>query len=230
VPTFGSLFAGIGGFDLGLERAGWTPIWQVENDPFCNKVLKKHWPEVKRYGDIKEVNWDKVERPDLICGGFPCQVVSSAARGRNTGEWMWPWFASAISNLQPRYALVENVPGLLRSKVWDVLGDLSGMGYVAEWATIPASAVGAPHRRTRVWLVAYPYGDGEPTGSFYAKAPELPDSDIYRWSWSSVPGCIRVDDGVPRRVDRLRSLGNAVVPQVAEWIGRRLMEVHEENQ
>lgn len=212
--------------DLGLERAGMECRWQVENEPYCVKVLEKHWPEVKRYGDIKEIEWGEVERVDLICGGFPCPVVSQAARGRNNGEWLWPEFARTIGHLQPNYVLVENVPGLLRGRIEEVVGDLASLGYVSEWATIPASAFGAPHRRARVWLVAYPNRHGEPTGTFYAETPFVPP-DAGRtgdhW-WNPDPWTLGMDDGVPNRVDRLRALGNAVVPQVAEWIGRRILE------
>jgi DNA (cytosine-5)-methyltransferase 1 len=224
--TFGSLFAGIGGIDLGLERAGMRCLWQVENDHYCTQVLEKHWPEVQRYGDIRTIDWSEVETPDLIAGGFPCPVVSSAARGRNNGEWLWPEFARAIGHLQPRYVLMENVAGLLRSRIGEVVGDLASLGYVAEWATIPASALGAPHQRARVWLVAYPHSDGEPNDAFYAETSELPDADFYRWIWTRPPKGVRVVDGLPNRMDRLRALGNAVVPQMATWIGKRLMEYH----
>lgn len=223
----GSLFSGIGGLDLGLERAGMEVIWQVEQDPFCNKVLERHWPEVKRYGDIKEVDWSGVEKPDLICGGFPCQPFSQAARGRNPQKSLWGEFARALAYLQPSYAIVENVPAILRWErgIREVLGDLASMGYVSEWATLPAAAFGAPHKRARLWLVAYPYGDSEPDSPFYAEAPELPQSDFYKWLWSDPSLIVRMDDGIPSRVDRLRALGNAVVPQCAEWIGRRILEL-----
>jgi DNA (cytosine-5)-methyltransferase 1 len=156
--TVGSLFSGIGGFDLGLERAGMTVVWQVENEPYCNKVLAKHWPHVTRYGDIKEIDWSEVERPDLICGGFPCQPVSLAGKrlAQEDERWLWPEVDRCIRALRPRYALLENVPGLLSAGMSDVLGDLAACGYDAEWDCIPAAAVGAPHLRYRVWIVAYP--------------------------------------------------------------------------
>src|SRR4051812_1350475 len=114
-PTFGSLFAGIGGIDLGLERAGWRGRWQVEYEPFCQRVLAKHWPDVTRYGDIHVVDWSRVEPVDLIAGGFPCQPWSSAGsrRGLDDDRWLWPEFERAVRHLRPRYVLVENVPGLL---------------------------------------------------------------------------------------------------------------------
>jgi DNA (cytosine-5)-methyltransferase 1 len=219
----GSLFSGIGGLDRGLELAGMEVIWQVENDPYCNRVLEKHWPEVQRYGDIKEIDWAGVERPDLVCGGFPCPIVSSAARGRNNGEWLWPEFARAVGDLQPDYALVENVEGLLRNRLWEILGDLASLGYVSEWATLPASAFGAPHKRTRVWLVAHANSKGQSRRAFDAKMAVLPKPDLAYWARSNPAEYLRVDDGAPHRVDRLRALGNAVVPQVAEWIGRQIL-------
>lgn len=221
---FGSLFAGIGGLDLGLERAGMECIWQVENDPYCVRVLEKHWPNVRRYGDIKEIDWSGVERPDLICGGFPCQPFSSAARGRNVADSLWSYFAQSVGNLLPRYVIMENVPGIVRRELSTVVGDLTSMGYVSSWACLPASAFGAPHRRARLWLVAHTHCESEPTFKINAKAPELPESDFYRWTWSFVPKGLRVAHGIPSRVDRLRCLGNAVVPQVAEWIGGRILE------
>ncbi len=158
MPTFGSLFAGIGGFDLGLERAGWTCRWQVELAPFCRRVLAKHWPTVARSGDIRSFPLADTERVDLICGGFPCQPVSVAGQRRRQADerWLWPEFGRVICALRPRLVLVENVPGLLHGGVGDVLGDLAASGYDAEWDCLPASALGAPHQRDRVWLVAYP--------------------------------------------------------------------------
>jgi DNA (cytosine-5)-methyltransferase 1 len=160
VPTFGSLFAGIGGIDLGLERAGWNCRFQVEWDPFCQRVLAKHWPDVPRFGDITTVDWSGVERVDLLAGGFPCQPFSVAGRKKGLADdrWLWPEFAAAIRVLQPHFVLVENVPGLLAGHggMGNVLGDLADLGYDAEWCVISAADVGAPHLRRRVWIVAYP--------------------------------------------------------------------------
>jgi len=163
--THGSLFSGIGGFDLGFERAGIKTLWQVENDPYAVKVLERHWPNVKRYGDIKAIKWEAVEVPDIISGGFPCQPVSVAGkrRGQDDERWLWPEFARCLRILRPRYVVVENVPGLLALGFGDVLGDLAALGYDAEWDSIPAAAFGAPHLRYRVWIVAYAasmFGDG----------------------------------------------------------------------
>jgi DNA (cytosine-5)-methyltransferase 1 len=164
MPTFGSLFAGIGGIDLGLERAGWECRWQVEWDEFCQHVLAHHWPDVPRYGDISAVDWAGVEPVDLIAGGFPCQPFSLAGqrRGKDDVRWLWPEFATAVRLLRPRHVLVENVPGLLAGHggMGDVLGDLARLGYDAEWDSVPAAAVGAPHLRYRVWIVAHAHDVG----------------------------------------------------------------------
>jgi DNA (cytosine-5)-methyltransferase 1 len=157
--TFGSLFAGIGGLDLGLERAGMTCRWQVEIDPFCVKVLEKHWPGVKRYGDIRELTGDELEPVDLICGGFPCQDLSQAGKRvgiEGTRSGLWFEYARLVRRLRPRWVLIENVSGLL---VYDamrrVIGELAGCGYVGCWRCLRASDFGAAHLRKRVFIVAY---------------------------------------------------------------------------
>jgi len=294
MPTFGSLFSGIGGLDLGLERAGWECQWQVEIDEWCRRVLARHWPNVSRWDDAttfppsdaggsewstrwfgQRVSPEQLAerlRVDLVCGGFPCQPVSLAGkrRGQDDERWLWPEFARIVRLLRPRFVLVENVPGLLARGMGDVLGDLAACGYDAEWDCIPAAAVGAPHLRYRVFIVAYANGKGvreqsvaesgssgatEPQlhrtladtsqsvgngGNYHARGSResiflpLPQSGdgigstqpLGDW-WATEPDVGRVAHGVPHRVDRLRGLGNAVVPQVAERIGRRLMKVFE---
>ena len=268
-----SLFSGIGGLDLGLERAGMTVVGQVEIDPWCRQVLAKHWPEVPRHDDVRTAAgwWGERRAPDVVCGGFPCQPVSLAGKGlaQADSRWLWPAFADVIRQLRPRYALLENVPGLLGRGMGDVLGDLAGLGYDAEWDCVPAAFVGAPHIRNRVWIVAYPAravgrrdgetrsglrragipaesGDGRvgardvadgasprfapwPPGTHRpvwneARRPQPERRSRYAKHWATEPDVGRVADGIPGRVDRLRGLGNAVVPQVAEHIGRLIME------
>ena len=164
--TVGSLFAGIGGLDLGLERAGMQIRWQVEIDPYCIRVLEKHWPNVKRYEDIRGIKWNEVEPVSLICGGFPCQPVSvaGARKGDKDDRWLWPEFLRAIREVRPKYALVENVPGLLSTDdgrlARRIFGDLAEIGYDAEWNIVSAADVGAPHLRKRVFIVGYPSGNG----------------------------------------------------------------------
>lgn len=246
--TFGSLFSGIGGMDLGLERAGMECKWQVEIDPFCQKVLAKHWPGVKRYGDIRTVT--DLEPVDLIAGGFPCQDVSGSGmrvgiEGHRSG--LWSEYARIISEVRPRYALVENVTGLLVRGMGRVLGDLAEIGYDAEWSIVPACALGAPHSRERVLILAHPrqhvHGGMVPVRSAaqaigwkeskWCSDRQFPQvgtevdrrlSSIAEW-WRVEPQLGRMAARIPQRVDRLKSIGNSVVPQVAEWIGRRIMEV-----
>ena len=249
----GSLFAGIGGFDLGLERAGFEIAWQVEIDPYCQRVLAKHWPNVQRYGDIRAIDWATVPRVDLLCGGFPCQDLSFAGKragidGERSG--LWSEYVRAIRALRPRYILVENVPGLLTNQYMGrVLGDLAQSGYDAEWDCLPASAFGSPQRRDRVWLVAHAKSAGawcnysrlrkRAGGISGRQAAALADANsagleernrindtartctaIDRCDWWAVePELGRVAHGVPHRVDRLKGLGNAIVPQIAEMIG-----------
>jgi DNA-cytosine methyltransferase len=158
--TVGSLFSGIGGLDLGLERAGMNVIWQSEIDPYASRVLAKHWPEVPNHGNIKDIRWGDVVRPDVICGGYPCQPFSTAGKRQGTDDprHLWPWVREAISDLRPRYAILENVRGHVSLGLSTVLGEMASIGYDAEWQIVSAASVGAPHRRDRVIIVAYPNG------------------------------------------------------------------------
>ena len=155
----GSLFSGIGGLDLGLERAGMKVKWMCEIDPYCRKVLKKHWPNVPCFEDITTVDFKAVEPVDLICGGFPCQDLSYAGKriglkGERSG--LFYELMRAVCDIRPKYVLLENVPGLLTLGMGAVLGELTALGYDAEWESIPAAAFGAPHLRYRVFIVGYP--------------------------------------------------------------------------
>ena len=323
--TVGGLFSGIGGIELGLERAGMEVRWHSDIEPYCQAVLKHHWPDVPVYGDITEMKGEDLEPVDLICGGFPCQDISVAGRaaglaGERSG--LWSEYARLIGELRPRYVLMENVAALLGRGLGTVLGDLAALGYDAEYDCLPASAFGAHHRRDRIWIVAYPgsagrrqdaggahghespdegrssshdhvaerdgqssgaghvadaQGDGRrprrtgrsvrdgqdrtdvtPTGMADSDHPgreerrrpepvqaehdspqcggeDVADSDSeptvgpsVAWDerdpWTVEPEVARVVDGLPGRVDRVRALGNAVVPQIPEWIGRRILD------
>jgi len=153
------LFSGIGGFSLGLERTGgFETVAFCEIDPFCRRVLAKHWPNVRQFHDVTKLRGEDVGPVDVICGGFPCQDISFAGKGAGLdGErsGLWREYARLIGELRPLYVLVENVAALLSRGLGDVLGDLAALGYDAEWHCIPASAVGAPHRRDRVWILAH---------------------------------------------------------------------------
>jgi DNA (cytosine-5)-methyltransferase 1 len=227
--NFLSLFSGIGGLDLGLDRAGMTCVGQVEIDPFCQRVLARHWPEVPRHDDVRTaVQWwwsAPRSRVDVIAGGFPCQDVSDAGdragiEGQRSG--LWTHFAAAVRDLRPAHVIVENTPGLLARGMGRVIGDLAGLGYDTEWDCVPAAAVGAPQLRARIWILAHTRGerDEAPDGL----CPGWPEPRV-RGGWMATPEVRRVADGVPARMVRpeLHALGNAVVPQVAEHIGRLVM-------
>jgi len=311
--TFGELFAGIGGFSLGLERAGMKCKWQVEIDPYATAVLSKHWPDVPRHDDVRTFPPTHTHTQDfsvdLICGGFPCQDISVAGKGAGlAGErsGLWNDFARIIRAVRPRWVVIENVPALTARGLGTVLGDLAEIGFDAEWHCIPASAVGAPHQRERIWIVAVwnsdskrsdlqcvsdskdgreisqasrrqpPRVSGAPHVADaksisgrprFCQAGSQPDGhqpcdssgnvadatgsrqegDRTAWDeesrqspstpvaanrsrdgndgwWSVEPNLGRVAHGVPFRVDRLRCLGNAVVPQVVEVIGRAILD------
>jgi DNA (cytosine-5)-methyltransferase 1 len=324
------LFSGIGGFSLGLDRAGgFETVAFCEIEPFPRRVLAKHWPEVPCYEDVTKLTGDILKRDgisvDVITGGFPCQDISVAGKQagirEGTRSGLWSEIVRLIGELSPRYVIVENVAALLSGPSeqrggWfgSILGDLAECGYDAEWENIPAGAVGAPHRRERVWIVAYPTqhrwaigggGDvgrlpveaaqfgirGKPCGACAnGSAEPLADADkiglqgakherrqvgilsragdnsgkdnvadaasqrqqgqgepeqpvsatqtsdrqtsilgairVAR-KWSIEPDVGRVANGVPQRVDRLKGLGNAVVPQIPELIGRAIMQAEE---
>lgn len=301
-----SLFSGIGGLELGLERAGMTVVGQVEIDPFCRRVLAKHWPEVPRHDDVRTAVqwWRGAPRPavHVVAGGFPCQGHSVAGKRLGTGDerWGWPWFRTVAAEFAPAWIVIENVPNLARTGLDDVLRDLADLGFDAWWGSVPAAALGAPHLRWRLFVVAAhpervqlrhqpgrlggpdgsgttivghdgtawsladpdvearrreaghavprPGGGALPAGQTEPRrrSDALADTDGARlegpgrlhdpatggWTrpvpangcwWAVEPDVGRVAHGVPARVDRLRALGNAVVPQVAEHIGRLIM-------
>jgi DNA (cytosine-5)-methyltransferase 1 len=244
-----SLFAGIGGIELGLERAGMTAVAQVEMDPYCQQVLAKHWPEVPRHDDVRTTPawWDGEPRPrvDVVCGGFPCQPFSVAGKQLGTADerWGWPWMADVIRSVRPSYVLVENVSALVRDGgAWgSVLADLHALGFDAEWGSLYASEFGAPHPRRRVYLLAYPESQrGGPHDHVVARrgghspiaARGLSGLPVHKRrraasEWlERQPDVARLVDGVPRQVDRLRTLGNSVVPAVSEHLGRLIVADH----
>ena len=232
--TFGSLFTGIGGFVLGFERAGMTCKWQVEIDNYCNKVLAKHWPDVRRYKDVKECGSHNLEPVDVVCGGFPCQNISEAGKRegiRGASSSLWFEFSRIISEIQPRWAVVENVRWLLSNNNGQDFGEIlwffSQMGYYVEWGNLRAVQFGLPHHRNRVFIVANSnserhHVDRKRLQRVFEEPQKIPEI----WNWQKYkPLVLGNPNGVPARVDRLRALGNAVVPQAAEWIGRRIVEV-----
>lgn len=247
----GSLFAGIGGFDLGFRNAGFDIAWQVEIDRFCQAVLAKNFPEVKnRYGDIREVGAHGGDRPsplepvDVICGGFPCQDISAAKKGAEgikgarSGLWWEMW--RITRDLRPRYMVAENVSMLTRRGLDIVLGSLAAIGYDAEWQNIPCYAVGGPHRRERIWIVAYPNGFGPRTPFFEAQCFSkaivdpwenyIPDRSIeaYGHRFSSLPQDLLLDDGLSPSLDWIKGFGNAVAPIIPEMIAHRINQLEQQ--
>jgi DNA (cytosine-5)-methyltransferase 1 len=236
--TVGSLFSGIGGIDLGLERAGFKVKWQSEIEPYSCRVLKKHWADIPNLGDITQIKWNEVEPVDVIAGGYPCQPFSLAGtrKGNDDERYLWDYFCEAISVLRPRVAFLENVRGHYTLGFDRVLGDLASIGYDAEWQTVSAQSVGAPHKRERLICLAYPISesvgasadsfdkDGEASGQEWGREffpitrRRCTTQRPFEW-WRVEPCVDRMVDGVPDRLDRLRGLGNAVVPQVAEYVG-----------
>lgn len=249
--SYGSLFTGIGGLDLGLDRAGMRCSWQVEIDPFCQKVLEKHWPNVERFTDVRQCGKHNLQPVDLICGGFPCQPHSTAGERKAGADErdLWGEFARVVCELRPKWVLAENVEGLLSSDdgrfFGGILRDLAACGYDAEWQVLSAAAFGAPHIRERVFILAWNVAHSKSNrwGFLRAENHRAPGSEsdapsnggqilagLAEWAtanirqWNTEPDLARVVDGLPDGVDRIRTIGNAVVPQEAEWIGHRIME------
>lgn len=205
VRGFGSLFSGIGGLDMALNVCGWNSVWQVEQDGFCTKVLEWHWPNIRRYGDIREIDWADVEPVELVCSGFPCQPFSVAGqnRGEDDERNMWPETYRAIRELGPRYVFLENVPGLLAHAYFGrILGDLAEGGYDAVWDTFTAAEVGAPHRRERLFILAYArHGTGSPESG---QQPEGGAQEFGGCSEAPVAHARREPEHVQQSPQRLR--------------------------
>lgn len=247
----GSLFAGIGGFDLAARWMGWETAWFSEIDPYASAVLEKHWPGVPNHGDITRIDFTQVEPVDMLCGGFPCQDISNAGKrkgieGERSG--LWSEYARAIGELRPRYVVVENVAALLGRGLERVLGDLAALGYDAEWEVLRASWFGVPQDRDRIFIVAHPPRHRSRTvfhqDTFNAlrysarldgRSGKTPDAYDENYRAGAVPvlgyseGAALPNgsrsgtyDGVPRRMDRYRAIGNAIVPQVALEIFRAI--------
>jgi DNA (cytosine-5)-methyltransferase 1 len=257
------LFSGIGGFSLGLQRAGMKTIAFCEIDKYCQKVLKKNFPDIPIYDDVCKLNGSDINEPvDLICGGFPCQPFSVAGKrlGAADDRHLWPEYLRLIQEFKPTWIIGENVAGLINMGLDNVLSDLEGAGYSSRTFVIPAVAVDAKHRRDRLWIVAHsnlqhdkrrgqpckPISSGrEPwtelnggrsnvayADSAYSERNECTERSIEKNThssepcrWKIEPSMGRVANGIPHRMDRLKGLGNAVVPQIPEIIGNAIMEV-----
>jgi DNA (cytosine-5)-methyltransferase 1 len=224
------LFSGIGGFSLGLERTGMKTVAFCEIEEFPRRVLKKHWPEVPCYDDIRTLTAARLAADgigvDVICGGFPCVDISNAGQkagisGERSG--LWKQYARIIGELRPQYAIMENVAALLYRGMGTVLGDLAEIGYGCQWHCIPASHVGAPHERDRTWIIAYPNGSQLEGGRLSGRIYQEYANACRRPRWENKSSIHRVDDGLPNRSHRLKAIGNAVVPAIPELIGRAII-------
>jgi DNA (cytosine-5)-methyltransferase 1 len=232
--TIGSLFAGIGGLELGLEWAGLGPtLWQVESDPKCRAVLATHWPGVTQYDDVRTVGAADLVPVDLIAGGFPCQDVSAAGKGAGLSgarSGLWYEFARIIDECRPRWVVIENVASGAARWVDRVVGDLGRLGYASLPIPIAAADLGAPHERARVFIV----GATANADSQRQLQPRRPEPEGGRWPcdadriWTAEPDISRMVHGAPGRLDRTRMLGNSVVPQCAEVIGQVIQRLREE--
>jgi DNA (cytosine-5)-methyltransferase 1 len=266
----GSLFSGIGGFDLAATWAGWQNIFQVEKDEFCTAILKKNFPDVTRYRDIRDTDFQIYNGLiDVLSGGFPCQPFSQAGkrRGLDDDRYLWPEFERAVGEIMPAWVVGENVVGIKNMALDLVCTSLEGKGYDVRPVIIPASAVGAWHRRERIWIIAHNNGQGikirvetqegrdaQSGDKPIAKAPLSPDAIVERLQMESGRGIsgpqergerdgsgywlshwvqiasefCRDNARLPGRVDRIKSLGNAIVPQVAYEIFKAINLTHDQ--
>jgi len=228
------LFSGIGGFGLGLHWAGMQIAAFCEADPFCRAVLGRRFPGVPVYGDVRLLSAEILSRdgirPEIICGGFPCQDASLAGPGGGLGgkrTGLWREMARIVGECQPRWVVAENVPGLRSRGADRVLADLEALGYASWPLVVGAVHAGAPHRRRRVWIVARRLAADPARAGLEVRqqgaAPARSDLPAERrGGWPAEPGPCRVDHGFPLRVDRIRALGNAVLPANAAMIGRAI--------
>ena len=236
--TIGSLFSGIGGFELGLERAipNSKTIWQVEINPYCRSVLKKHWPDAKMFEDVRSVGADNLDTVDILCCGFPCQNISNSGRKEGIhGEKSSLWFEARriISELRPPIIVLENVPAIAFRGLSTVLGNLSELGYDSEWRIVSARETGAFHLRKRMFIVAYSSGKrlerSKNPGILKIIGPWRKKQftrllQSQRKLGISTKGNRGVHDGISRRMDRLKALRNAIVPQCSELVGKYILQ------
>ena len=250
------LFSGIGGFSLGLQRAGMETVAFCEYDKKCRQVLKKHWPDVPQYEDVRtltkeQLDTDGITDIGLICGGYPCQPFSTAGKrqGEADDRALWKEYFRLVKEIRPTWVIAENVAGHISMGIDNVLADLEGEDYAIQTFVIPACAVGAYHRRDRVWIIAnanFRRGCGENGSRRRENVADALHSRLQRrqetehitvsrkkqnklltrcdqrskpGNWLSEPAVGRVANGISGRVDRLKQLGNAVVPQIPEMIG-----------
>jgi len=230
----GSLFSGIGGFDLAAEWVGWENVFQVEIDKFCTKVLEKNFPNVKRYGDIKEFDGTQYRGAvDILSGGPPCQPASNAGKrkGEKDNRWLWPEAIRVFGEIRPTYGVFENPDDLLsldNGKSFErICSQMEDFGYRIRTVGIPACCVGAWHERDRIWIIADTNSKGlsqpapgklrsiSKSHELYTGRPINGTSSEIGIYWEIEPSVVRMVHGISNRMDRIKALGNSIVPQVA---------------
>lgn len=218
---------------MGFEKAGLECRWQVEKKLFCQKVLTKHWPNVGRWDDVQTFPPAPAEdwSVDIICGGFPCQDISNAGKRKGiegSQSRLWYEFAKIIRILRPQIVVVENVAILTKRGLCQVLGDLAESGYDAEWSVFPCCALGAPHTRERMFIVAHTHRGKKRVQCGWMQREKISHKkrDLHNWQSQSTP--TRVADGIPNRLDRNSAIGNAVCPHIAEYIGKKIIQNFQE--
>ena len=223
------LFSGIGGFSLGLERTGgFETVAFCEIEEFPRKVLAKHWPDVPILENVKYVGRQTVKGPiDVICGGFPCQPFSTASAGRRVARDWWPEMREAIGHFMPQFVIAENTAEL---PIKRALVELRKFGYGGITKRIGAHEAGADHQRNRWWLCAYTDHQGELHSAINAEVEKLPQLCGGVWGAENYARTIRVSNGIPNRVDRNKCLGNAVLPQIPEAIGRAILATYDKKE
>lgn len=221
------LFSGIGGFSLGLERTGgFKTVAFCEIDPFCRRVLAKHWPEVPCYDDIRTLTAGRLAADgiavDMVCGGFPCQPFSTASRGRRVAHDFYPELLRVVADVRPRFVGAENVS---EEAIARAARDFCSLGYRTYYRRIAAADAGADHQRDRWWVCAYADAESELPGIVDAEVAQLQELCGGLWGAENYRQAIRIPDGLPDRLDRRRveALGNAVLPQIPEAIGRAIL-------
>lgn len=235
------LFEGIGGFSLAAKWMNWETVAWCEINQFGQQVLKHHYPEAEGFGDITKTDFTKFKNKiNILTGGFPCQDISYAKSWTTNGSFsengirggrsgLWFEYARAIDEIRPNYVVAENVAALTNQGLDIVLQSLADIGYDAEWRIIPASFVGAPHLRKRIWIVAYPISIGrEQESLILSKIPIQKIRQASEWEFSrtvcqtnrkkALPESFGIYDGLPKglyHAERITALGNSLVPQVA---------------
>lgn len=218
------LFSGIGGFALAARWSGFETVAFCEKDKYCRRVLKRHWPNVTIVEDIHEFDGTEFTNSTLLTGGSPCQPFSRAGkrRGRSDDRYLWPQMFRIISQAMPSWIIAENVTGIVSMELDRMLSDLESQGYQTLTLDIPACAVDTPHQRQRIWIMAHSDRSGFKEQCWPGPVQEKYHSVERCCRWSAEPGVGRVAHGIPNRVDRIKALGNAIVPQVAYQIIRNI--------